>query len=161
MPMDYTGKSDPYVVLQLGKENFKTKYIEQDLNPVWNEIFTFDIMTGQEQLSLQVFDHDEFGSDDFCGKFTLSLDAFRDQAQHDSWFTLEPDSQANSELWHGKIRLGIQFVYSKTRILQGYANTWTEKVQEEEYQLQMLQGMLNALESPFGFIKGFNMDKKV
>ncbi len=28
MPMDYTGKSDPYVVLQLGKENFKTKYIE-------------------------------------------------------------------------------------------------------------------------------------
>jgi Ca2+-dependent lipid-binding protein len=52
MPMDYTGKSDPYVVLQLGKENFKTKYIEQDLNPVWNEIFTFDIMTGQEQLSL-------------------------------------------------------------------------------------------------------------
>lgn len=123
MPMDMTGKSDPYVVLQLGKETFKTRYIAQDLNPVWNEVFTFDVLTGQEQLNVQVFDYDEFGSDDFCGKCVLQLDdGLRDQGQHDTWYTLEADTPANSKAWHGKIRLGTQFIYSKTRVLQGYAN---------------------------------------
>ena len=92
MPMDITGKSDPYVVMQLGKETFKTKYIAQTLNPVWNEIFTFDVETGREFLDIKVYDFDEFGSDDFCGKFSLDLNDFRDQLPHDSWYTLLPDS---------------------------------------------------------------------
>ncbi len=48
MPMDYTGKSDPYVVLNFGGETFTTRYIKQDLNPVWNEIHSFDVKTGRE-----------------------------------------------------------------------------------------------------------------
>ena len=92
MPMDITGKSDPYVVMQLGKETFKTKYIKQELNPVWNEIFSFDVTTGREILDIKVFDFDEFGSDDFCGKFALDLNDFRDQLPHDNWYTLMPQT---------------------------------------------------------------------
>jgi hypothetical protein len=28
---------------------------------------------------VQAFDHDDFGSDDFLGRFALSLDRYRDQ----------------------------------------------------------------------------------
>jgi Ca2+-dependent lipid-binding protein len=107
MPMDITGKSDPYVVMQLGKETFKTKYIAQELNPVWNEIFTFDVTTGREILDVKVYNHGEFGSDDFCGKFSLDLNEFRDQMPHDNWYSLVSDVPENQDLWHGKIRLGI------------------------------------------------------
>jgi Ca2+-dependent lipid-binding protein len=79
MPMDFTGKADPYVILQIGREKHQTNYVKQELNPVWNEIFTFDIETGKELLEVTVYDKDDFGSDDFQGKFTLALDQYRDQ----------------------------------------------------------------------------------
>jgi len=79
MAMDINGKSDPYVVLSVGNETFKTKIIDSNLNPVWNEIHTFDVRTGREQLKIEVYDHDDLGSDDFLGKELIpSLQEFQD-----------------------------------------------------------------------------------
>lgn len=79
MPMDYTGKSDPYAVLKFGNDTFRTRYIKQDLNPVWNEVHNFDVETGKEQLKIDVYDKDEFGSDDHLGKAAIfSLFEFND-----------------------------------------------------------------------------------
>jgi Ca2+-dependent lipid-binding protein len=91
-PMDYTGKSDPYVVLKFGgTQTHQTNFIRQDLNPVWNEVFTFDVETGRESMEVTVYDKDDFGSDDFEGRFVLTLDNYRDQLSHDEWFELEPE----------------------------------------------------------------------
>jgi Ca2+-dependent lipid-binding protein len=80
MPMDLNGKSDPYVVLKLGNmQTQRTNFVSSELNPVWNEVFTFDVDTGKELLELSVFDKDDFGSDDFLGAFALKLDGYRDQ----------------------------------------------------------------------------------
>jgi Ca2+-dependent lipid-binding protein len=74
MPMDMTGKSDPYVVLKMGDQTYKTKHINQNLNPIWNEVATFDVETGHEVVEVEVFDRDDFGKDDFEGGFTIRLD---------------------------------------------------------------------------------------
>lgn len=39
-----TGSSDPYVVLKIGKTKFKTQVKKKNLNPVWNEEFTFNVI---------------------------------------------------------------------------------------------------------------------
>ena len=78
MPMDITGKSDPYCVLTFGKQSSKTNFIKQDLNPVWNEIFAFDVETGKEMLDIQVYDKDDFGKDDYLGQMQIYLDEFKD-----------------------------------------------------------------------------------
>jgi hypothetical protein len=34
---------------------------------VWNEVFTFDVETGKEVMAVEVYDKDDFGTDDFEG----------------------------------------------------------------------------------------------
>jgi len=80
MPMDLNGKSDPYVVLKFGaRQQQKTNYINSDLNPVWNEVFTFDVESGKEDIEVIAYDKDDFGKDDFLGRFRITLDDYRDQ----------------------------------------------------------------------------------
>jgi Ca2+-dependent lipid-binding protein len=66
-PMDITGKADPYCVLKFGGQTQKSNFIKQELNPVWNEVFTFDVESGKEVMEIEVFDKDDFGTDDFEG----------------------------------------------------------------------------------------------
>ena len=33
------GKSDPYVKLKLGGRSFRSRVVQEDLNPRWNEVF--------------------------------------------------------------------------------------------------------------------------
>lgn len=55
---------------------------------MWNEVFTFDVQTGKELMEITVFDRDDFGTDDFEGRFEFDLEEFKDQAPHDLWFDL-------------------------------------------------------------------------
>ena len=52
--------------------------MKQDLSPVWNEDFTFDVETGKEILEVMVYDKDDFGKDDFEGRFELDLAGYLD-----------------------------------------------------------------------------------
>lgn len=124
---------------------------------MWNEIFTFDVSSGKELLEVTAFDRDDFGSDDFLGRFDLTLERFKDQQPHDEWYDLLPDKPNTN--WHGRLRLVVQYVYSKTRVLTGYINLWTEQIENEEMELRELRAALIHIESPFGFIKGFQMEQ--
>jgi hypothetical protein len=42
-------------------------------------VFTFDIETGKEILEVLVYDKDDFGKDDFEGRFEIPLDEYIDQ----------------------------------------------------------------------------------
>ncbi|KAG0553942.1 hypothetical protein KC19_12G051100 [Ceratodon purpureus] len=72
--MEKIGKSDPYVRLYvrvLFKK--KTKVIDNNLNPEWNEVFEFDVEdTETQSLVLQVKDED-IGTDKELGITTVSL----------------------------------------------------------------------------------------
>lgn len=75
---DYIGSSDPYcIVVWRGEKVFKTRHINRNLNPEWNE--TFHIPLSNEELSecdlsLCVYDYDgnnTFVNDDFLGQIDL------------------------------------------------------------------------------------------
>lgn len=86
-----SGKSDPYAICTVGAQAFKTKTIDNSLNPVWNEPgfeAVIDQVSGQ-QVSVEVFDDDPGDNDEFIGRLVLETqDLARDQFR-DQWYQLD------------------------------------------------------------------------
>ena len=72
--MDSNGFSDPYVKLQLGKQRFKTKVIKMNLNPTWDQEFSFLVGDVKDVLKLDVYDEDILQMDDFLGQLRVPLE---------------------------------------------------------------------------------------
>nr|XP_020041492.1 fer-1-like protein 6 [Castor canadensis] len=76
-PADPDGKSDPYIVLKLGKTEIKDrdKYIPKQLNPVFGRSFEIQATFPKESLlSILIYDHDMIGTDDLIGETKIDLE---------------------------------------------------------------------------------------
>lgn len=83
--------------------------------------------------------------------------------QHDLWFDLQnaqSPKKAATTKWQGKVRLIIQFVYSKVTMVTGYVQLYDQQLQMDIAELKDLRMVLKHMESPFGFIKGFQLERK-
>ncbi|VDK74121.1 unnamed protein product [Litomosoides sigmodontis] len=82
--------SDPYCQIQVGSQIYRTKTIDNDLNPVWNEYFEFvvDQANGQK-LRIELFDYDKLSSDEELGRLTVDLDNIKEKGNLDDWFPLD------------------------------------------------------------------------
>ncbi|OWK04271.1 hypothetical protein Celaphus_00016214 [Cervus elaphus hippelaphus] len=76
-PADPDGKSDPYIVIKLGKTEIKDrdKYIPKQLNPVFGRSFEIQATFPKESLlSVLIYDHDLIGTDDLIGETRIDLE---------------------------------------------------------------------------------------
>ncbi|KAH3745039.1 RasGTPase-activating protein [Pelomyxa schiedti] len=64
---DLCGTSDPYCVLSYMDQEYRTRIVDKDLNPVWDEEFYFDISDENQQFKIDVYDYDMLTSDDYMG----------------------------------------------------------------------------------------------
>uniref|UniRef100_A0A6I8SSE2 Fer-1-like family member 6 n=1 Tax=Xenopus tropicalis TaxID=8364 RepID=A0A6I8SSE2_XENTR len=76
-PADPDGKSDPYIVLRLGKTEIKDRdnYIPKQLNPVFGRSFEMQATFPKDSiLSIVIYDHDMIGTDDLIGETKIDLE---------------------------------------------------------------------------------------
>ncbi|KAM4626112.1 extended synaptotagmin-3 [Discoglossus pictus] len=94
------GKSDPYAVLRVGNQTFKSRTIKENLNPVWNELYEFVVheVPGQD-LEMDLYDEDP-DKDDFLGSLLLGLEGVMKDRVVEEWFPL---SDVVSGLVHMKL----------------------------------------------------------
>uniref|UniRef100_A0A674I7K7 Multiple C2 and transmembrane domain-containing protein 2 n=1 Tax=Terrapene triunguis TaxID=2587831 RepID=A0A674I7K7_9SAUR len=78
---DFSGKSDPFCVLELGNDRLQTHTIYKNLNPEWNKVFTFPIKDIHDVLEVTVFDEDGDKPPDFLGKVAIPLLSIRNGQQ--------------------------------------------------------------------------------
>ncbi|PNY12309.1 C2 and gram domain-containing protein at1g03370-like protein [Trifolium pratense] len=111
-PMDPNGLSDPYVRLQLGKQRFRTKVIKKNLNPKWDEEFSFKVDDLKEELLISVMDEDKFLIDDFIGQLKVPMSLVFDEeikSLGTAWYSLQPKSKKSKNKESGELRLSIYF----------------------------------------------------
>ncbi|XP_010916494.1 GTPase activating protein 1 [Elaeis guineensis] len=68
--------SDPYVILQMGRQKLKTRTIKRNTNPEWNEDLTLSVEDPTLPVRLQVYDKDTFSSDDPMGNAEFDIQPF-------------------------------------------------------------------------------------
>ncbi|KAK7160158.1 hypothetical protein R3I93_007961 [Phoxinus phoxinus] len=70
---DRSGTSDPFVKFKLdGKNIYKSKVVNKNLNPTWNECFSFHVRDLDQTVFLKVYDRD-LRSNDFMGSSSFPL----------------------------------------------------------------------------------------
>uniref|UniRef100_A0A1A8FVB5 Extended synaptotagmin-like protein 1b n=1 Tax=Nothobranchius korthausae TaxID=1143690 RepID=A0A1A8FVB5_9TELE len=97
------GKSDPYAKINVGEVVFKSAVVQENLNPVWNELYEVVLrpQAGQE-VQVELFDKD-MDKDDFLGRFKISVsDIIRSQFT-DQWYSL-------NDVKSGRVRLLLEWV---------------------------------------------------
>ncbi|CAK7204102.1 phosphatidylserine decarboxylase [Sporothrix eucalyptigena] len=73
---------DPFVVASLGRKTFRTKMINHNLNPVFNEKMIFQVLSHEQtySFSFTVIDHDKYSGNDFIASVSLPLKELVDRA---------------------------------------------------------------------------------
>ncbi|TMS19121.1 Extended synaptotagmin-1 [Larimichthys crocea] len=97
------GKSDPYAKINVGEFAFKSKVIDGNLNPVWNEMYEMVLrpQSGQE-VQVELYDKD-MDRDDFLGRFKISVADIIQSQYTDQWYTL-------NDVKSGRVRLILEWV---------------------------------------------------
>ncbi|KJX98627.1 phosphatidylserine decarboxylase like protein [Zymoseptoria brevis] len=73
---------DPFVVTSLGKKTYRTRVVNHNLNPVFDEKLVFQVQKHETNFSLYfaVVDRDKFSGNDFVGTANFSLEKVRELA---------------------------------------------------------------------------------
>ncbi|VFQ67173.1 unnamed protein product [Cuscuta campestris] len=69
--------SDPYVVVKMGKQKLKTRVIEKDVNPVWNEDLTLSVSDPNIPIKLVKMENLKFTGKEDC---EVHLNSFHQSA---------------------------------------------------------------------------------
>lgn len=117
-PADYTwmmqtGKSDPYALVSLGAQDFKTATVFTTLNPRWtNQVKDFFVDDTEEQVvEITLLDEDYATADDILGRAKVTVKDLIHEG--DMWIDLEDDEGEQGQCY----RLGSQ-VRLQARLLE-------------------------------------------
>mmetsp|Transcript_20798 Transcript_20798/g.23141 ORF Transcript_20798/g.23141 Transcript_20798/m.23141 type:complete len:133 (-) Transcript_20798:170-568(-) len=92
---DATGKSDPFVIIQVGNDYhwskaYKSKTIDNNNAPVWNETFDIPVKEPEkDSVRFTLVDDDVLGSDDHLGIVTVELKTLPKGQAKDCWLGLK------------------------------------------------------------------------
>ncbi|XP_051888171.1 rasGAP-activating-like protein 1 [Pristis pectinata] len=120
-PRDISGTSDPFARVVFNNKTAETATIKKTRFPHWNEVFEFELEDDKPMedmmFTVEVWDWDMVGKNDFLGKIDFNLDALQKTQITRGWFRLLPfeknEDDAGGKL--GALRLKVRL--AEDRIL--------------------------------------------
>uniref|UniRef100_A0A8C7H930 Extended synaptotagmin 2 n=1 Tax=Oncorhynchus kisutch TaxID=8019 RepID=A0A8C7H930_ONCKI len=122
------GKSDPYGVLHIGNQLFRSKVIKKTVNPKWHEVYEAMVYenSGPQNLEIELFDEDT-DQDDFLGRLLVDIAELQKEQKVDEWFVLEEGDTGKLHLkleWLSLLptRENLDQVLTSNKVDKGQAN---------------------------------------
>ncbi|CAI9758930.1 unnamed protein product [Fraxinus pennsylvanica] len=127
---DIIGKSDPYAVLYvrpLRDRMKKSRTINNQLNPVWNEHFEFVIEDASTQhLVIKIYDDEGVQSSELIGCAQLQLSDLEPGKVKDTWLKLVKDLEIQRDNKNrGQVQL--ELLYIPNGMENGFTNPFAQK----------------------------------
>ncbi|XP_018345899.1 PREDICTED: extended synaptotagmin-2 isoform X3 [Trachymyrmex septentrionalis] len=98
------GKSDPYAVINVGAQEFRTKIIDNTVNPKWDYWCECAVTSAiAQQLTVLLWDYDDTKGDERLGRATIEVNRVKKKGMIDTWVSLE---QAK----HGMVHLRLTWL---------------------------------------------------
>ncbi|EFN72622.1 Extended synaptotagmin-2 [Camponotus floridanus] len=98
------GKSDPYAVINVGAQEFRTKTIDNTVNPKWDFWCECAVPSAiAQQLTVLLWDYDDTKGDESLGRATIEIIRVKKKGTIDTWVSLE---QAK----HGMLHLRLMWL---------------------------------------------------
>ncbi|XP_055637843.1 extended synaptotagmin-2 isoform X2 [Toxorhynchites rutilus septentrionalis] len=95
------GKSDPYAIISVGAQQFRTQTIDNNVNPKWDYWCEAPIHAENSQnLQIVLYDKDDASDDELLGRATVEISSVTRNGEIDTWLTLE---QAKHGLVHVRL----------------------------------------------------------
>lgn len=73
-----SGIPNPYVQIRVDSQVQNTSTLPGTSDPFFNELLSFDIVTGREEIRVRAFDKADMGNDSLIGECALSLENLKD-----------------------------------------------------------------------------------
>ncbi|XP_054896598.1 multiple C2 and transmembrane domain-containing protein 2 isoform X2 [Poeciliopsis prolifica] len=108
---DINGKSNPFVVVELGNCKLQTHTVSRSVNPEWYKTFTFPIKDIHDVVEVTVFDENGDKSSNFLGKVAIPLLTVQNGEQ--MCLLLKKESLERTS--KGTITLVLEVIYNKVR----------------------------------------------
>ena len=110
---------DPYAILEVGAQTFRTETKKTESSPTWEETFEafVDNSEGQE-LEIYLFDHDIASKDSKIGNADMKICSVVEEGGQDIWLPLEKAKQGKLHLkleWFSLSNDPLHFRYTKER----------------------------------------------
>ncbi|KAF0466401.1 c2 domain protein [Gigaspora margarita] len=168
---DVNGLSDPYCVLTDEKNQIlaQTRVQYETLNPRWDEAFDITLEFNEQDLRkilVTVWDKDQVGSDDICGKQYIYLDRryFADSRPNDVYLDLDPQGRVLLRVSMEDEKDDPRFYFGKAfRTLKRARDEMTRTIVDRisPFLKQCLsRDVINKLLKPVGFAGIFEQKKR-
>ncbi|XP_022211515.2 extended synaptotagmin-2 isoform X3 [Drosophila obscura] len=97
------GKSDPYAIINVGAQEFKTQIIDNNVNPKWDYWCEATVFIEMGQfVEIQLRDSDDSKKDENLGRASIDIASVIKKGVVDSWLTLE-------DAKHGLLHVRLQW----------------------------------------------------
>ncbi|KAL3623966.1 Synaptotagmin-5 [Castilleja foliolosa] len=127
---DIIGKSDPYAVLfvrPLRDQMKKSKTINNELHPVWNEHFEFVIEDESTQhLTVRIYDDEGLQSSELIGCAQIQLSDLQPGKVKDVWLKLVKDLEIQRDN-KNRGQVHLELLYYPNGMENGFTNPFAQK----------------------------------
>lgn len=115
-------------------------------HPVWNEILTFDINNGRDDLILSVEDRQ---SGEILGTASVSLGFFTQDEKSIDQLAKDMKVKLQGGAEGAELRLKLHWIYSKVNLLEDLLEELRRVIRQTQIQLNLTRQQLKAKKDPF------------